>query len=105
MTDCDCSVTYTCRYGMGWDEVCDNQRWAITKILDGQTVSMLGDGRPYGRQYEQWKNQRSSAYRTLAQGRRQPVGVQCQLDEFPMGDLNGIGQQQSSGLSIDQPPR
>lgn len=24
--NCDCVVTYTCRYGMGWDEICDNQR-------------------------------------------------------------------------------
>jgi hypothetical protein len=23
---------------MGWDEVCDNQRWAIDKVLNGQTV-------------------------------------------------------------------
>lgn len=21
---CDCSLTYTCKYGLGWDEVCDN---------------------------------------------------------------------------------
>ncbi|KAL2130498.1 hypothetical protein VTI74DRAFT_6334 [Chaetomium olivicolor] len=25
-TSCDCAVTYTCRYSMGLDEVCDNQR-------------------------------------------------------------------------------
>jgi chitinase len=37
-SSCDCEVTYTCRYGKGWDEVCDNQRWAIDKHLAGNTV-------------------------------------------------------------------
>ncbi|KAJ6079219.1 class V chitinase [Penicillium canescens] len=89
--NCDCSVTYTCRYGMGWDEVCDNQRWAITKKLNGQTVFHPGANRPYSRMYRWWAaNQRSPEYRTLVQGgRTQPsdANAQCQLDEFPMGDL------------------
>ncbi|OJJ66497.1 hypothetical protein ASPBRDRAFT_59613 [Aspergillus brasiliensis CBS 101740] len=88
---CDCSVTYTCRYGMGWDEVCDNQRWAITKKLNGQTVFRPGANRPYSRMYRWWaNNQRSPEYRTLVQlARTQPsdAHAQCQLDEFPMGDL------------------
>ncbi|KAK1141703.1 hypothetical protein N8T08_008801 [Aspergillus melleus] len=29
--DKDYQVTYICRYGHGFDEVCDNQRWAIDK--------------------------------------------------------------------------
>jgi hypothetical protein len=88
---CDCAVTYTCRYGMGWDEVCDNQRWAIDKMLNGQTVF-----HPYmsrggvNRRYSSWgqqNTQRHEAYRTLVQGRRQPREAQCQLDEFPMANL------------------
>lgn len=35
-TSCDCVVTYTCKYNMGWDE-CDNQRWGVDNVLGGQT--------------------------------------------------------------------
>ncbi|KAK1990510.1 hypothetical protein LX36DRAFT_675852 [Colletotrichum falcatum] len=31
-TSCHCVVTYTCRYGMGWDKICDSQRWATNKV-------------------------------------------------------------------------
>ena len=89
---CDCSVTYTCSYGMGWDEVCDNQRWAITMHLNQQNVFMPGANRPSGRQYFSWaKNQRISAYRTLVQGQRIVTSARCNLDEFPMGDLQESG--------------
>ena len=27
-----CSTTYVCEYGNGFDQVCDNQRWALDKI-------------------------------------------------------------------------
>lgn len=88
---CDCSVTYTCRYGLGWDEVCDNQRWAITMHLNQQNVfHVFGPGlaRPNGRAYDDWRNnQRSDWYRTLLQGSRTPRSAACELDEFPMGDL------------------
>jgi hypothetical protein len=86
---CDCSVTYTCRYGMGWDEVCDNQRWAIDKMLNGQTVFhpyMSSGGAT--RRYSSWRtNQRHEAYRTLVQGDERPLKARCQLDEFPMANL------------------
>ncbi|KAJ5970687.1 class V chitinase [Penicillium vulpinum] len=77
------------------DEICDNQRWAITKKLNGQTVFNPGAGRPYSRMYRWWAaNQRSQQYRTLVQnGRMQPSDehAKCQLDEFPLGDLMESG--------------
>lgn len=77
---------------MGFDEVCDNQRWAITKILNGQNTFMPDAGRPHGRQYESWAgNQRKKYFRTLVQGARQPKSAQCQVEEFPMGDLQESG--------------
>lgn len=90
---CDCSVTYTCRYGLGWDEVCDNQRWAINKVLNGQTVFMpFTSGGGVNRRYSFWgqvQTQRHTAYRSLIQsGRRNPdKSAACQLDEFPMNNL------------------
>ncbi|TEA20978.1 hypothetical protein C8034_v008331 [Colletotrichum sidae] len=47
--DCYCTVTYSCIYNMGRDEVCDNQRWAIDKVLGGHTVFETSAGRPRGR--------------------------------------------------------
>ncbi|KAI1105614.1 hypothetical protein F4804DRAFT_341082 [Jackrogersella minutella] len=93
--NCDCVVTYTCRYGLGWDEVCDNQRWAINKMLNGHTAfHPLSKGRAANRAYSQWANvrtQRNAAYRTLVQGSRSPEGAKCELDEFPMGNLRESG--------------
>lgn len=88
-TSCDCSVTYTCRYGLGWDEICDNQRWAITKVLNGNNVfHPLAAGRPANRQQTSWASpQRNAAYRTLVQGTNLPLSARCQVDEFPMGNL------------------
>ncbi|KAJ6133731.1 class V chitinase [Penicillium sp. IBT 18751x] len=85
---CNCQVTYTCRYGMGWDEVCDNQRWAITYRLNQQTVFEPNALRPPGRMYSSWAgNQRGERYRTAVQMQRVPPSARCQVDEFPMGDL------------------
>lgn len=90
-SNCDCAVTYTCRYGMGWDEICDNQRWGIDKMLNGETVfhPYMSNG-GVDRRYSSWgqrQTQRHAAYRTLVQGERRPKDAQCQLDEFPMHNL------------------
>ncbi|TDZ15416.1 hypothetical protein Cob_v011541 [Colletotrichum orbiculare MAFF 240422] len=47
--DCYYTVTYWCIYNMGWDEVCDNQRWAIDKVLGGHTIFETSADRPGGR--------------------------------------------------------
>ncbi|RDW92668.1 hypothetical protein BP5796_02062 [Coleophoma crateriformis] len=82
-TSCDCSVTYTCVYGMtatagGWDEICDNQRYAIDKLLNGR----LGDSN-YAK--AQWSPQHSG-WQAAAQTAVNNV-ARCQVDEFPMGSL------------------
>ncbi len=86
---CDCQITYTCRYNMGWDEVCDNQRWAIDKMLGGLKVyHYAGGGRAPGRNQALWaSSQRDEAFRRLVQGLREPQAAQCQVDEFPLGSM------------------
>lgn len=87
-TSCDCSVTYTCVYGMGavtaggWDEVCDNQRYGIDKMLGGNTVFHYG-GRLADNQYSKdtWSVEKAG-WKTMAR-----AGSRCQVDEFPMGSL------------------
>ncbi|KAI1832525.1 hypothetical protein DTO006G1_1154 [Penicillium roqueforti] len=70
----DCSVTYTCSYGKGFDEVCDNQRWAIDKGLGGKTVYHKAPRRP-GRTFKDTWNQKR--------------GAQCDIsrDEFPLASF------------------
>jgi hypothetical protein len=63
----DCSVTYICRYGEGWDEICDNQRWAIDKIMGGKTVYHY-ERRPEDTYKDGWaKFYRHAEYRARAQ--------------------------------------
>ncbi|KAL7621624.1 hypothetical protein AAE478_008950 [Parahypoxylon ruwenzoriense] len=91
-SSCDCSVTYTCSYGMGWDEICDNQRWGINKMLNGQTTfNVRPVGRAGRRNQASWANQRNAQYRTLVQGSRNDRDARCEVDEFPMGNLEESG--------------
>ncbi|KAF4634253.1 hypothetical protein G7Y89_g3858 [Cudoniella acicularis] len=88
---CDCSVTYTCRYNLGWDEICDNQRWAITELLNKKSVyTPAASGRAPLRNYRSWAQNHKDSYRTLVQGQR-AYWAQCQVDEFPMGNLIDSG--------------
>jgi hypothetical protein len=41
--DLDCSVTYTCAYGEGFDKVWDNQRYGITEVRAGRTSYNMRD--------------------------------------------------------------
>lgn len=89
---CDCAVTYTCSYGMGWDEICDNQRWGINKLLNGRTVYQpLTTSRAVGANQALWKGQRIEAYRTAAQVKLLGSRYRCEVDEFPMGNLAESG--------------
>jgi GH18 family chitinase len=89
-TSCDCHVTYTCVYGRGYDEICDNQRWAIDQTLGGNTV-YHSTRRQNNNQYSKylWANgARHAGFRTAAQVI--PAGgnmARCQVDEFPQGAL------------------
>ncbi|KAI0535145.1 hypothetical protein GGR58DRAFT_480334 [Xylaria digitata] len=77
---------------MGWDEVCDNQRWAVGKMLNGMTVFQVRPvKRAPGRNQALYPTQRAAQYRTLVQGSRADSGARCQVDEFPMGNLEESG--------------
>jgi hypothetical protein len=86
-----CSVTYTCRYGMGFDEVCDNQRWAIERGWGGRSVyhyEKRGKGKDYDK--DDWsKKHRRDEYRTMAVAKvgNQKQRYRCEVDEFPLGSL------------------
>ncbi|KAF2819761.1 glycoside hydrolase [Ophiobolus disseminans] len=91
---CDCAVTYTCKYGKDWDEVCDNQRWGIDKALHGNTVynyQARGNTKSYMK--HTWNNgadaEHHDGFKKLAQA---IVGInngaaRCQVDEFAIGAL------------------
>jgi len=73
-------------------QVCDNQRWAIDKMLNGRTVFQVRPvGRAPARKQTSWATQRTDVFRTLVQGRRIPLDAQCEVDDFPMGNLEESG--------------
>ncbi|KAJ5779984.1 glycoside hydrolase, partial [Penicillium paradoxum] len=89
----NCAVTYTCNYGWGFDEVrlriCDNQRWAIEKGLDGKNVFHLG--RSGMTMKDTWNNARGARWykdKSLVGGsgkfRSRSV---CEVDEFPLASM------------------
>ncbi|OGM49597.1 hypothetical protein ABOM_001631, partial [Aspergillus bombycis] len=89
--DKDCSVTYTCEYGHGYDEVCDNQRCAIDKGLGGKTIYHKHEGpRPGETEKDNWSLlDRRREYYTLANAKPSPNSRgRCNAsDEFPMAAL------------------
>jgi chitinase len=87
-TTCDCYVTYTCRYGKGWDEICDNQRWAIDKGLNGASVYHYGE-RAKGKGFKQkrYGRYRATEFRSLGGYSIPDKRYRCEADEFPMGAL------------------
>jgi chitinase len=86
-----CQVTYTCRYGLGFDEICDNQRWAIERGWGGKKVfhfQSRGAGKDYDK--DDWSNlYRDDAYRTRAVAKvgKKKQRFRCEVDEFPLGSL------------------
>ncbi|KAL2811726.1 hypothetical protein BDW59DRAFT_167964 [Aspergillus cavernicola] len=63
----NCETTYTCEYGLGFDEICDNMRWAIEKGFGSNQVynRQLGaENRPTYQ--ENWRNERGEEYRKEA---------------------------------------
>ncbi|KAK5129371.1 hypothetical protein LTR08_003556 [Meristemomyces frigidus] len=89
----NCAVTYSCNYGLGWDEICDNQRWAISKGLGGRTSYDLGGG-GVGRSKSSWsaRPNHNTFYYSLA-NTIPPYGGRhrCENDEFPMSALSQAG--------------
>ncbi|KAJ5424840.1 glycoside hydrolase [Penicillium cf. griseofulvum] len=91
----DCAVTYTCRYGQGWDEVCDNQRWAIDQAFNGKTVYKMATAVVGRKKYKDtWStsSKRGPWYATLAKPIVGGTGTwrgryRCEVDEFPQAAL------------------
>ncbi|KAI9035631.1 uncharacterized protein KD926_003171 [Aspergillus affinis] len=92
----DCQVTYTCEYGLGFDETCDNMRWAIEVGFDGDKVYHKAQSRFAQTYAERWYKTRDPAYRDLA---ARPPGwpkgrgdqPRCNVEEFPFGSLQEAG--------------
>ncbi|OKL55832.1 hypothetical protein UA08_08920 [Talaromyces atroroseus] len=62
----------------GWDEVCDNQRWAIDKLLNGRLADSNYAKAQWSPQHSGWQAAAQTAIAGVAR---------CQVDEFPMGAL------------------
>ncbi|KAL2821415.1 glycosyl hydrolases family 18-domain-containing protein [Aspergillus cavernicola] len=77
----NCETTYTCEYGLGFDEICDNMRWAIEKGFGGNQVYNRQLGAENKPTYqENWRNERGEEYRKEAM---RPPG----WEEFPFASL------------------
>ncbi|KAL2754188.1 glycoside hydrolase family 18 protein [Sodiomyces alcalophilus JCM 7366] len=85
-----CSTTYTCTYGLGFDQVCDNQRWAIDKILGGRMVYHKDlSGNSNGRTKQRWfaRAARHRHWYASYASRSTSGRYRCEIDEFPMANL------------------
>jgi hypothetical protein len=77
---------------------------AVNKVLGGQTVFKPDAGRPLTRRYFSWRGQRHEEFQTSAQKRNQNNVYRCQVDEFPMGDLNESGQNKPQACRLVNGP-
>ncbi|KAK1146010.1 hypothetical protein N8T08_003658 [Aspergillus melleus] len=92
----DCQVAYTCEYGLGFDEICDNMRWAIEVGFDGHNVYHKAQSRFESTYVDRWYQTRDPAYRDLA---ARPPGwptgrgaqPRCNVEEFPFASLQEAG--------------
>jgi len=92
--DSDCFVTYTCNYGLGWDEVCDNQRYGVTEILGGRTSYNMKTPSisEQDRKQTTWSRDHHPNYHQWGTTIGQIDGTQrtryyCEADEFPQNAL------------------
>jgi chitinase len=91
--DVDCFVTYTCVYGLGYDEVCDNQWYGITEVRGGRiSYNMRDTWVPGPRTQPNWGPQHHTNYRQWRSSVGRFQGVQrtrcyCEADEFPQNAL------------------
>lgn len=89
-----CSTTYTCEYGWGFDQVCDNQRWGLDEVTNPISVFNYVGGGGAGRRKATWSNVGSRHrdwYRSFGERLVNDAGDQgryrCELDEFPLDSL------------------
>ncbi|KAL9045767.1 MAG: hypothetical protein Q9214_001250 [Letrouitia sp. 1 TL-2023] len=83
-----CQVTYTCSYGQGFDQVCDNQKYGLDKITNPVTVfnyDQTGSGS--GRTKARWAYSHNPRYRYSFAPASAGSRYRCEIDEFPMNSL------------------
>ncbi|KAL2785261.1 hypothetical protein BJX66DRAFT_329388 [Aspergillus keveii] len=94
--DKDCQVTYECKYGLGFDEICDNMRWAIEKGFGGQKVWTKAESE-FSKTFKQkWFDTRDREFTRYAM---RPPGwptdrgdqPRCNVEEFPFASLEEAG--------------
>lgn len=71
-------------------------------ILNGQTVFTPRKASRAGkRNYKSWASkQRTKEFRTLVQGSRSPEKARCELDEFPMGNMEDSDNNNPQGCRL-----
>jgi hypothetical protein len=95
-----CSTRYSCDYGFGFDQVCDNQRWGLQEVLGGLqwvfslppcsswlTRDLLSDGTGNGRMVSRWGPRHNSAYRGSFGPPASAGRYRCVTDKFPLNSL------------------
>ncbi|KAL5340440.1 hypothetical protein BJX70DRAFT_396691 [Aspergillus crustosus] len=88
----DCQVTYTCQYGIGFDEICDNIRWVIKVSFDGSNIYHKATRRIEKTFADKWRHERVEGFTSLA---ARPPGwptgrdtqPRCNVEEFPFASL------------------
>ncbi|KAL8808894.1 MAG: hypothetical protein Q9200_003921, partial [Gallowayella weberi] len=82
-----CSVTYTCKYGKGFDQVCDNQKYGLDKITTPFKVFNYDErGSRAGRSKSRWAPNHNEIYRRSF-GPQNGGRYRCEVDEFPLNSL------------------
>ncbi|RDW80990.1 hypothetical protein BP5796_05688 [Coleophoma crateriformis] len=83
-----CKVTYTCLYGQGFDQVCDNQRYGLEQQLNGATTVFHYPAAPprTGRMKAQWPGWHHPNYHPWP-ANQHGGRTWCEAEEFPMDSL------------------
>lgn len=90
-----CTTTYSCEYGNGFDQICDNQRWGLDEVLGGTTPAVFHydeGGNGNGRTKDRWRltsNRNAHWYRSYNDRLNNAAGnrLRCEIDEFPLNSL------------------
>lgn len=88
-----CSTTYSCEYGNGFDQICDNQRWGLDEVVAGTTVFHYDEnGNGNGRTKDRWRlttHRNAHWYGSYNNRLNNAAGnrLRCEIDEFPLNSL------------------
>ncbi|KAK4227287.1 hypothetical protein QBC38DRAFT_526934 [Podospora fimiseda] len=89
-----CSTTYTCEYGQGFDQVCDNQRWGLDQLglsnvfhYDTKVIKADRSKDDYKLDRIRHSDWRKSFGTRYSNGLNNGSRYRCEIDEFPMNSL------------------